>query len=219
MRIEKDQFGHWGIGSFGESMMVNFGGFLALSFSGWPGEPTSVAFLRGCPLRCPYCHNKWLQSGDDYVRTDYVAALVNRGFAQIPRVIFSGGEPLMQHKALIDIIEMLIPEMEVGLETSGMCAGHIRELLDKDLIDHVFIDLKAHCGSKYSEVTGNTMNGDFLFSQAINSMALCNQYSVPVTVKTTVYKGYPDEAAMEKICGILSIYDVDKRVIQKTMAD
>ncbi len=125
----------------------------------------------------------------------------------------------MQKEALIDIIGMLIPEMEVGLKTSGVHAGHVKELLDKELIDHVFLDLKAHCGSKYSEVTGNIMNGDFLFDQAMNSIALCNQYSVPVTVKTTVYKGYPDESAMEKICGLLSIYNIDKLVVLKTMAD
>ena len=200
-------------------MMINFGGFKSLSLSDWPGEHTSVVLLRGCPLRCPYCHDQSLQKCEDQVKTDYVAALVNRGFAQVPRVLFSGGEPLMQQAALIDIIGMLIPEIEVGLKTSGVYAGHIKELLDKELIDHVFLDLKAHCGSKYSEVTGNTINGDFLFYQAMNSMALCNKYGVPVTVRTTVYRGYPDESAMEKICGLLSIYDVDRLVVRKTMAD
>ncbi len=58
-----------------------------------------------------------------------------------------------------------------------------------------------------------------LFGQALNSMALCNQHNVPVTVKTTVYKGYPDEAAMEKICRFLSDYKIERLMIQKTMAD
>ncbi len=144
-------------------MMINFGGFKSLSLSDWPGEHTSVVLLRGCPLRCLYCHNQSSRRGEDQVKTDYVAALVNRGFSQVPRVLFSGGEPLMQQEALIDVIEMLIPEIEVGLKTNGVYAGHIKELLNKELIDHVFLDLKAHCGSKYSEVTGNMMNGDFLF--------------------------------------------------------
>lgn len=200
-------------------MMINFCGFKSLSISDWPGEHTSVVLLRGCPLRCLYCHNQLFRRGEDQVKTDYVAALVNRGFYQVPRVLFSGGEPLIQQAALIDIIGMLIPEIKVGLKTSGVYAGHIKELLDKELIDHVFLDLKAHCGSKYSEVTGNIMNGDFLFDQAMNTMALCNQHGVPITVKTTVYKGYPDESAMEKICSLLSMYDVDKLVVRKTMAD
>ncbi len=200
-------------------MMINFSGFKSLALSDWPGEHTSVILLRGCPLRCPYCHDQSLQKGEDQVKTDYIAALINRGYAQVPRVLFSGGEPLMQQEALIDVIEKLIPEIEVGLKTSGVYAGHVKELLDKELVDHVFLDLKAHCGSKYSEVTGSTMNGDFLFSQVMDSMALCNQYSVPVTVKTTVHKGYPDEAAMEKICRFLSDYKIERLMIQKTMAD
>ncbi len=200
-------------------MMINFGGFASLSLSDWPGEHTSVVLLRGCPLKCPYCHDQSIRKGEDQVMTDYVAALINRGFTQVPRVLFSGGEPLMQHEALIDVIEKLIPEIEVGVKTSGVYASHVKELLDKELVDHVFLDLKAHCGSKYSEVTGNIINGDFLFGQALNSMALCNQHNVPVTIKTTVYKGYPDEAAMEKICTLLRMYEVDKLVVEKTMAD
>ncbi len=195
-------------------MIINFGGFTSLSLSDWPGECTSVVYLRGCPLRCPRCHNQSLQKSDDRVKTDYIAALINRGFSQVPRVLFSGGEPLMQHEALSDIIEMLIPEMEIGLKTSGVYAGHIKELLEKELIDIVFLDLKAHCGSKYSEITGNIMNGDFIFDQAMKSMALCNHYGVPITVRMTVYKGYPDDAAIEEVCGILSNYDVDKLVIE-----
>ncbi len=123
----------------------------------------------------------------------------------------------MQHEALVDIIEMLIPEMEIGLKTSGVYAGQIKELLDKELIDHVILDLKAHCGSKYSEVTGNIMNGDFIFDQAMKSMAFCNHYGVPITVRMTVYKGYPDDAAIEEICGILSNYNVDKLVIRNAV--
>ncbi len=197
--------------------MINFGGFKSLSFSDWPGECTSVVYLRGCPLRCPHCRNRLLQKGDDLVKTEYVAALINRGFAKVPRVLFSGGEPLIQYEALLDIIEELIPEIEVGLKTNGLYPGRVKELLDKELIDHVFLELKAHCGSKYSEVTGNIMNGDFIFGQAMNSMAICNQYSIPVTVGMTVYKGYPDEAAIEKICNILGVYDVDKLLIQDTV--
>ncbi len=117
--------------------MINFSSFKNLSLSDWPGEHTSVVLLRGCPLRCPYCCDQSFRKGEDQVKTDYVAALVNRGFAQVPRVLFSGGEPLMQKEALIDIIGMLIPEMEVGLKTNGVYAGHIKELLDKELIDQV----------------------------------------------------------------------------------
>lgn len=199
-------------------MMVNFGGFLPLSLSDWPGKTTSVTFLRGCPLRCLYCHNQWLQSGEDRVRTDYVAKLVNRGVAQVPRVVFSGGEPLMQHEALMDIIERLDPSIEVGLETSGVYAGALYELLERSLIDHVFLDIKAHSSSKYAEVTGGVMDGDKLMEQVRISLGLCDEHKVPVTARTTVYQGYPNEAEKELIRDLINGYNtVEELVIQNAV--
>jgi pyruvate formate lyase activating enzyme len=45
-------------------MQVNLGGIVHLSTVDWTGWATTVIFLRGCPLRCPHCQNKDLQSGE-----------------------------------------------------------------------------------------------------------------------------------------------------------
>lgn len=196
-------------------MMVNFGGFQPLSLSDWPGKATSVAFLRGCPLRCPYCHNRWLQDGSDPVRTDYVANLVNGGLAQVPRVVFSGGEPLMQADALREIVKLLDPRIEVGIETSGVFSGSLHNLVEEHLIDRVFLDVKAHEGKMYRLMTGQTMDGDHLMTQVLATMYVCKEHNVPVTVRTTVYQGYPNEAAIEEIRSIVNGYsNVEELVIQ-----
>ena len=39
------------------------GGVLRLSTIDYPGRLASVIYCSGCPLRCPYCHNKGLVLG------------------------------------------------------------------------------------------------------------------------------------------------------------
>lgn len=48
-------------------MKVNFGGIVPLSTVDWLGRAAMVVFLRGCPLRCPHCHNQMLQTGERLV--------------------------------------------------------------------------------------------------------------------------------------------------------
>lgn len=198
-------------------MYVNFGGFIGLSLSDWPQKPTSIVFLRGCPLRCLYCHNRWLQGGEDCVPTDYVALLVNKGLSQVPRVVFSGGEPLMQADALKDIIKKLDPKIEVGIETSGIYPGSLQELLKDELIDIVFLDIKAHNGEQYNYVTGETMDGEFIATQVAGTMYFCREHNVPVHARVTVYQGYPDERAIEEIRHIAYRYNVQDLVIQNAV--
>lgn len=45
-----------------ESLLV--GGITPFSTVDWPGKLACVAFLAGCPWRCPYCQNHQLQRFD-----------------------------------------------------------------------------------------------------------------------------------------------------------
>jgi len=130
-----------------------------------PGIRTTV-FLKGCPLRCPWCHNpEGLRpepqllhgaAGDRTVGQEHtaaqLAALLNR---QIPilasnegGITFSGGEPLMQAEFLLAVLRQLDP-VHVLLDTSG----HGDAALFAQLVaavDHVYFDLKVmdtalHC--------------------------------------------------------------------------
>lgn len=121
-----------------------------------PGIRTTV-FLKGCPLRCAWCHNPEGLSpepqllrgtgGDRWVGKEYrsteLAELLNRQ-AEVLRdkggVTFSGGEPLSQAAFVAEVIEQL-DRLHVVLDTSGYASEHdFRLVVEK--ADLVYFDLK-----------------------------------------------------------------------------
>lgn len=129
-----------------------------------PGIRTSV-FLKGCPLRCVWCHNPegllprpqimHLRERDvvcgKEIEASELAALLNKN-ADIFRlngggVTFTGGEPTMQAPFLCEVMDLL-PEVHKAVETSGCCSGQAFDdtLARADLIlfDIKHADTQAH---------------------------------------------------------------------------
>lgn len=68
----------------------------------------TVVFLQGCDLRCPNCHNKdtWDTQAGYFVETEDLAEQI-RNSAYTKEITISGGEPLMQKEAVLELIEFL----------------------------------------------------------------------------------------------------------------
>ena len=118
------------------------GGITPFSTVDWPGKLACVAFLAGCPWRCPYCQNHALQSRDAATQTaDGLFALLESRRGLLDGVVFSGGEPLAQADAVWAIAHAKELGFEVGLHTCGAYPARLREALP--LLDWVGIDVKA----------------------------------------------------------------------------
>jgi pyruvate formate lyase activating enzyme len=95
------------------------GGVLRLSTIDYPGRLASVIYCSGCPLRCPYCHNKGLVLGQTVELPMMQAAktCLRRG---IEGVVITGGEPMMDDRlgALIDLLKQRAGY--VKLDTNGL---------------------------------------------------------------------------------------------------
>lgn len=72
-----------------------------------PGVRT-VVFFQGCDLHCPGCQNPstWDITKGTEVSTEELATLLRKESVN-RKVTFSGGEPLMQKEALIELCSLL----------------------------------------------------------------------------------------------------------------
>jgi organic radical activating enzyme len=89
------------------------------------GSPTVFVRLAQCNLHCTWCDTKYTwdferYNYDDEVReqsAEDVACLVNASATR--RLVLTGGEPLLQQKALAAFFAALAPDIVVEVETNG----------------------------------------------------------------------------------------------------
>ena len=121
------------------------------------GNMSLVIFMSKCPLACRYCHNVELLEDDTEWSLDQVKSEIDSSADFLDAVVVSGGEPLVQTEAIIEIFKHV---REIGLktklDTSGIYPDKIQKLLDLKLIDYVSLDVKTTF-SKYRKITGTNV--------------------------------------------------------------
>ena len=127
-----------------------------------------VIFMKGCPLRCQYCHNPdtWSADGAEIYEVDDVVsqALRYKGyFNNGGGVTVSGGEPLLQIDFVIELFKKLKKyNVHTALDTSGIIFDKSNsELLSKfdELIkytDLVLLDIKHIDNDEHIKLTGKS---------------------------------------------------------------
>ena len=93
-----------------------------------PGIRT-VVFFNGCKLRCKYCHNPemWTKKEDNYTVDEVVHKVLRSKpyFKDEGGVTFSGGEPLLHSKFIIEVAKKLKKEkINICLDTAGVGNGN-----------------------------------------------------------------------------------------------
>ena len=122
-----------------------------------PGLRTTV-FLKGCPLRCRWCHSPEGQSGE--IETLHFPGLPDRTCGRVwnaedlanhlnslvsmlpeKNITFTGGEPLMQADFLLEVIKFLAPDTHILLDTCA-CVDTRKFLSAAKQVQHVYFGLK-----------------------------------------------------------------------------
>ena len=204
-------------------LQINFGGFITLSTVDWPGLASAVIFFRGCPLRCPFCHNKDIQGGQDMRDLSTVKKEVKKAITfgcfepsdqitldeaayrvvaerGISALVFSGGEALAQPEAVRSLALFCKSiGIKAGLETCGYYSDHLRQILP--LVDKIFLDVKAALKEpEHFRATG--VEG--ASSRVRDSLEICMASGVPLEVRTTVFPGMPSAQEIREIAELLS---------------
>ena len=155
------------------------GGITPFSTVDWPGKLACVAFLAGCPWRCPYCQNHQLQRFDAATATgEDLFAFLEQRRGLLDGVVFSGGEPLAQAATVEAAQRARQMGFEVGLHTCGGYPERLRQILPH--LDWVGIDVKAPWDA-YDRVTIVPGTGPL----ARESLQIVLDAGIPMEARTT----------------------------------
>ncbi|UCD71604.1 MAG: anaerobic ribonucleoside-triphosphate reductase activating protein [Syntrophobacterales bacterium] len=139
-------------------MEIQIKGFLETSLLDWPGKLTAVLFLPGCNFRCPYCHNHSLVIHPERFETiplEYILMRLKGLKGWIDGVCVTGGEPTLTPQLPLLLEEIKNEGWAIKLDTNGTFPDRIKELIERNLVDCVAMDIKAPLDSiAYSRCAG-----------------------------------------------------------------
>lgn len=135
-----------------------------------PGIRT-VVFLSGCHLRCKYCQNPeaWTKNGTRMTPEELAKKILRNKpyFNTKGGVTFSGGEPLLQSKFIIEVAKILKKEnIHIALDTAGVGLKDSDEVLK--YVDLVLFDIKHINKDGYKDITGSDISESLNFIEALN---------------------------------------------------
>ncbi len=179
---------------------MKISGFQKLTLLDFPGHTACTLFTSGCNMRCPFCHNTPLVTGEaeeDYTEAEIFSFLKKRQ-GLLDGVAITGGEPLMQ-KDIIEFITKIKNEgYAVKLDTNGSYPEKLKELIDKDLVDYVAMDVK-NTVEKYPLTAGGFRATDNI----LKSIDILKNSSVPHEFRTTVVREHHTPEDIEEIAKLL----------------
>lgn len=178
---------------------MRLGSIVPLSTVDWYGRPSFVVFFAGCNFRCPYCQNPALipkNSGKE-VELEWLRGQMEISLKPVKTfeaVVFTGGEPLVQQKAVMEAAELVKNlGIKLMLDTNGSCPGAVERLLEGGLIDRIALDVKApFTAEDYGRVIGVPTLGHEMAGKVRRTLELCGDGGVEVEARTTVAPNLSD---------------------------
>ena len=106
--------------------------------SSFAGVPCIFVRLAGCNLRCAWCDSEYTFTGGKPFTADEIVAHIE-ALQPCPLIEFTGGEPMLQHKELLPLMQRLLEQgYTLMMETSGE-----RPLADVPKDVHKIVDVKC----------------------------------------------------------------------------
>jgi len=135
---------------------MKIGGLQKLTLIDWPGKLACTVFLTGCNFHCPWCYSRELVLPEEIKKQlkipekDFFNFLKKRK-ELLEGVVLCGGEPTINKELPIFAKKIKKLGFLVKLDTNGSNPKMIKELIDKELIDYVAMDIKLP-KERYSEI-------------------------------------------------------------------
>ena len=195
------------------------GTLVKTSLVDFPEHVAAAVFLKGCPIRCPYCYNISLigdtESSPDIAKENEFVTLSDI-FAHLEKrknvlsgLAISGGEPL-ENPRLVPLIKKARElGYKIKLDTNGLFPQKLKDLCDDPLTrpDYIAMDIKTSpyryglfCPDKnraedFSKVYGKNL---------LASVAIISSFPVECReFRTVLVPPLVDEADIENMAGVI----------------
>ncbi len=185
-------------------MKIRIGQILETSLCDVLFYPSFVVWLSYCNLRCPWCQNSELVFGKGKeIEIEEIVEKIKKYKDFIDFLHVTGGEPTIQSNELKSLLEKV---KELGVKTSVNTNATnpkiIEELISKELLDHIAIDVKAPLNEKYEILTGTKID----LNKIVKTLEIVNQLNF-VEIRTTFVPNFLNENDLIKI-----VFDVKKHL-------
>jgi pyruvate formate lyase activating enzyme len=171
-----------------EKINVNFGQIIPISTVDWHKKSVCMVFFNGCPFNCIWCQNYKLLNHNHQVDINIVMKKIDESMDFVSGVVFSGGEPTSQENVL-DMLLRFVKRHDLltGIQTNGYYPLVIKKLIEHNLVDKIFLDIKAPISeSKYKAIT---CVAD-AYKKVAESFNIINMSHVNSEIRTTVFRPY-----------------------------
>jgi pyruvate formate lyase activating enzyme len=152
-----------------------------------------IIFLKGCPLRCKYCHNRdtWSPEGAKLYTTEEVLTEIKkyRNFITSSNggITVSGGEPLIQPEFVKELfVKCKVEGFHTAIDTSGYVnVEDVKGVLE--YTDLVLLDIKHTDARKHIALADVENDRIKLFTQYLSDI------NKPVWIRYVLVPGYTDD--------------------------
>ncbi len=124
------------------------------SLQDFPRRTAAILFLAGCNLRCTFCHNPAVvRSQNPKWTEERLFKFLQRRQGKLDGIVITGGEPTI-YKDLHLLLQRIRYEygFAVKLDTNGTEPKMIKNLIDRNLVDYIAMDVKCPY-SMFNQIT------------------------------------------------------------------
>lgn len=156
---------------------MEFAGMQNLTLLDFPGKVACILFVRGCNLRCPFCHNASLvrQGCENSLSEEAALTFFKKRQGLLDGVVISGGEPLLYPELVPFLRKVRALGYQIKVDTNGTNPSLLQQIVEEGLADYVAMDIKnapafysATCGIPKPDIGAIEASRSFLMSGKID---------------------------------------------------
>lgn len=174
---------------------MNIHGLQKMTLLDYPGKVAATIFLGGCNFRCGYCHNFELVEGtaEPVMTKDELFDFLKKRKGILDGVCVTGGEPCLRDDLPEFLLHIKNEGYKVKLDTNGHNPDMLLDLINKEIVDYVAMDIK-NSREKYAMTVGLLGNSAFDINKINKSVEILLDGKVQYEFRTTVVDEYHEES-------------------------